>query len=67
MAEAVTKALTDLRARQKELQPLAEEYRQVESAIHALEQVDGLGNGPKARGARRRGGASAPPKTRRRG
>jgi len=37
MAEVITKALKELRARQTELSPLAAELRQVEAAITALE------------------------------
>lgn len=33
--------MKDLRARQKELEPLAAEYKQVQSAIQALEQANG--------------------------
>ena len=51
MAEVVSRVLKDLRARHKELQPLAEEYREVDSAITALEQTGGL-----AESAPRRGG-----------
>jgi len=54
MAELVSRVLKDLRARQKELQPLAEEYREVESTIDALEQTVGPADGTPRRGARRK-------------
>jgi len=41
MTGVVTKALKDMRARQKELAPLAAEFKQVEAAIQALESADG--------------------------
>lgn len=40
MTGVVTKALKDMRARQKELAPLAAEFKQVEAAIQALESAD---------------------------
>ena len=54
MSELITRVLKDLRARQKELQPLAEEYREVESTINALEQTVGPADGTPRRGARRK-------------
>jgi len=41
MPKVITKALKDLRARQKELTPLAEEFREIEAAIAALEPANG--------------------------
>jgi hypothetical protein len=41
MAEIITKALKDLKARQKELQPLVAEYHEIESAIQTFEQNSG--------------------------
>ena len=55
MSEVITKALKDLRARQKELAPLAEEFREIEAAIAALEPT----NGSTARQPRR----TRPPKS----
>ena len=54
MSELITRVLKDLRARQKELQPLAEEYREVESTIDALEQTVGPADPTPRRGARRK-------------
>jgi len=54
MSELITRVLKDLRARQKELQPLAEEYREVESTINALEQTVGPADPTPRRGARRK-------------
>jgi hypothetical protein len=53
MSQVITTALKEMKARQKELQPLAAEFRQVESAIQALEAVDG-GSKPAPRGPGRR-------------
>ncbi len=52
MSEFVNKVLKELRARQRELKPLAQEHTEVESAINALEQIDGLA-GSTRRGRRR--------------
>jgi hypothetical protein len=41
MSGVIDKMLKDLKARQKELEPLVAEYHQVEAAIHAFEQGDG--------------------------
>ena len=54
MSQVITTALKEMKARQKELQPLAAEFRQVESAIQALEAVDG-GSQPASRGSGKRG------------
>ena len=51
MSRVIGNVLEGLRARQKELAPLVQEYTQVESAINALERVDGIGKVPQARGA----------------
>ena len=53
MSQVITTALKEMKARQKELQPLAAEFRQVESAIQALEAVDGASK-PASRGPGRR-------------
>ena len=53
MSQVINTALREMKARQKELQPLAAEFRQVESAILALEAVDG-GSKPASRGPGRR-------------
>ena len=52
MSEIINKSLKTLKDRQKELQPLAAEYQEVESAIQALEQAHGAA--PKASRARKR-------------
>jgi hypothetical protein len=55
MSQVITTALKEMKARQKELQPLAAEFRQVESAIQALEQT--RGRTQPTRGSTRKGGA----------
>jgi len=49
MSKIITRALKDMKTRKAELQPLAAEFRQVESAIQALEAVNG-GSKPATRG-----------------
>ena len=53
MSQVITTALKAMKARQKELRPFAAEFEQVESAIQALEAVDG-GSKPASRGPGRR-------------
>ncbi len=61
MSDVIASVLRDLKARQKELQPLVAEHGQVDSAIQALERAKGgpqsptPRSGPKPGKARRRG------------
>lgn len=51
MTDFVADTLKDIKARRRELEPLVEEYRQLEEAQRALEGVSSGGNGPKPRAA----------------
>ena len=65
MTDFLKKTLKEIEARRRELEPLVDEYRQLEEAAAALQGVDGNGGSRTrrpvaARGtARRRGGASS--------
>lgn len=61
MTDFLTKTLKDIDARRRELEPLVEEYRQLEEAAAALAGVDSRSGGSSRGTARRvrRGGSAA--------
>ena len=61
MTDFLKNTLKEIEARRRELEPLVEEYRQLEEAAAALQGVDGNG------GARTRRSSSSAPARRRRG
>lgn len=78
MTDFLKKTLSEIEARRRELEPLVEEYRQLEEAAAALQGVNGTSSAGATRtrrassasrstGSRRRGGAAAAPGARRRG
>lgn len=66
MTDFLKKTLKDIEARRRELEPLVEEYRQLEEAAAALQGVDGGGGGGKAPAPSRRSSTSRPSRSRRR-